>query len=495
MMIFFNCLKKFSLGLLFISVLATWTIAQTAEYNYQFRPNTWMKNNTLQVATSNETNRLQQTIALPAVTESINFNPVRVFEEQLPFFSLPFELTNLSSFTTIVVYQPITAEKEQVIWSTNNGLKSKMLTTHRVSNAKNGWLTFSDEVKNIPVINTSIQYFNKNAFNLEKPEFTLGKSNAQKEDLAAFEGKIAEFIVFNRSINPKEQLVIESYLALKYGITLPSSDYRNAKGELLWSNEKNIEFSNHIAGIGRDDVMQLLQKQSTSTAESHSIIIGAGQLQSSNTDNTYPLNEGDFLIWGNNNAAPAWEEVESEKPNNCTFLQRKWLMTTTGQTANSIPTSIQWDVSDLNIPTNHQISLVIDRNGQNEFSDNSTFILSSERTDTDLITFQNVQWDIDGSGNDHFTFAISPIYPVITEFFEVSPNPSQGAITIAVELQQAADVEVNIFDIQGRKLQETLKGKKQNVYSFQSQINSPGVYLVELKTENEKWSKEIIISQ
>ena len=112
-------------------------------------------------------------------------------------------------------------------------------------------------------------------------------------------GSIAEFIVYETILKDKDIAKIESYLALKYGITLEKS-YMNSLGDIIWDRKKDEIFSNNIAGIGRDDQATLYQKQGTSSSTTDELTIGINKIASSNSANKSVLNNKDFLIWGDN---------------------------------------------------------------------------------------------------------------------------------------------------------------------------------------------------
>jgi hypothetical protein len=90
----------------------------------------------------------------------------------------------------------------------------------------------------------------------------IGKSFT---NVANFSGQIPEVIVYRKALNDKEKWRVESYLALKYGITLqPEVNYYTSKNEIFWHKENNGFFKNRIFGIGRDSNSSLYQRQSKS---------------------------------------------------------------------------------------------------------------------------------------------------------------------------------------------------------------------------------------
>lgn len=72
-----------------------------------------------------------------------------------------------------------------------------------------------------------------------------------------------ELIVYPRYLRDNERLRVESYLALKYGITL-DGDYYSASGKKIWSD---ASYHNRVTGYGRDIRSSFNQLQSTTAYE------------------------------------------------------------------------------------------------------------------------------------------------------------------------------------------------------------------------------------
>lgn len=136
--------------------------------------------------------------------------------------------------------------------------------------------------------------------------FWIGRSQAFN---GSFNGRIAEAITYSaRKNDASERRRIESYLAIKYGITLGtngvSMDYQNSDGNVIWNQNNNIGYNFNIAGIGRDDLADLTQKQSRSSNSAAEVAIGLGEVATTNTANTNTFSvDKAFLVWGSNNAA------------------------------------------------------------------------------------------------------------------------------------------------------------------------------------------------
>ncbi len=147
----------------------------------------------------------------------------------------------------------------------------------------------------------------------------------------SFDGRIAEIITYDSRKNDtdltQERNRIQSYLAVKYGITLgvngTSQDYVDSDGTVIWdvntATPSEDVFNYDIAGIGRDDASELLQKQSRSVnnaTSTHShpnlndtyrsqgvLTMGLTDVYDTNHDNisnnTTNFADKQFLMWGN----------------------------------------------------------------------------------------------------------------------------------------------------------------------------------------------------
>ncbi|WP_341216490.1 LamG-like jellyroll fold domain-containing protein, partial [uncultured Wocania sp.] len=122
-------------------------------------------------------------------------------------------------------------------------------------------------------------------------------------------GRVAEVFTFSERLSDADRQKVESYLAVKYGITLGAStevqkDYINSFDTKVWDITANSGYNYHVAGIGRDSISDLNQKQSKTINMLNEVCIGLGGLFTTNSANPNEFKkDGDFLVWGNNNAS------------------------------------------------------------------------------------------------------------------------------------------------------------------------------------------------
>ncbi|WP_303317066.1 LamG-like jellyroll fold domain-containing protein [Flavivirga abyssicola] len=171
-------------------------------------------------------------------------------------------------------------------------------------------------------------------------------------------GRIAEIFTFAERVTDADRQKIESYLAIKYGITLGGSteaqkDYINSFDTKVWDIVANAGYNYDVAGIGRDSISDLNQKQSKTLNILNDVCIGLGGLFSTNSANANEFKEdGDFLVWGNNNGPFTGTDtntvtIASGITTSLTRIDRKWKIIESNEDVNgdveivyvSIPTA------------------------------------------------------------------------------------------------------------------------------------------------------------
>lgn len=128
---------------------------------------------------------------------------------------------------------------------------------------------------------------------------SIGATNAPAQyNWSGLNAEVAEIILYD-TITSADAAKIETYLAVKYGITL-DHDYIGTDGTLLWSKTANSAYHHNVAGLGKDILEELDQKQSRSINKDTQVAIGLGGLAEANSGNTAALADKQYLIWGDN---------------------------------------------------------------------------------------------------------------------------------------------------------------------------------------------------
>ncbi len=145
---------------------------------------------------------------------------------------------------------------------------------------------------------------------------------------------IPEFFSFNRPLGVSEINRIESYLALKYGLTLGTAvSYHSSgtatPGTIVWDGATG--FSNRIFGLGRDSVTSLDQRVAKSQEPDAVLTITTANPDGSDTANFTSANsksrtqlvaDGQYLVLGDNGKPLTLDSTQR--------LQRVWRAQSTG---------------------------------------------------------------------------------------------------------------------------------------------------------------------
>lgn len=205
-----------------------------------------------------------------------------------------------------------------------------------------------------------------------------------------FNGQISEIISFSVRPTDTEHQQIQSYLAVKYGITIDqtsATNYLAADGGTVWDATVNATYNNDIAGIGRDDNSCLNQKQSRSENTGSIVTMGLGDIAASNGANSNSFASDDaFLIWGNDGASAAQANVVAYAEDVVTErMLRIWRADENAATVGA--TDIQFDLTGLGYSGSlSDYSLIIsDAAGLT-----SPTIIPASSFTSDVVTFSNV---------------------------------------------------------------------------------------------------------
>jgi hypothetical protein len=217
-----------------------------------------------------------------------------------------------------------------------------------------------------------------------------------------FNGQIAEIISYSARPTDVQHNRIQSYLAIKYGITLSQNtaqNYVNSTGTTIWNATTNATYNRDIAGIGRDDGSCLRQRQSRSSNAGTIVTIGNGGIFSNNTTNPNSFAaDNSFLVWGNDAASATFAGrnlVDVPPLSSVTErMSRKWKVQESGTVGN---TTVSFDLAglgyDLSSGSNFQLMI-----SPNSTIANATTIVGGTLVGT-VITFQNINFN----NGDFFT--------------------------------------------------------------------------------------------
>lgn len=182
--------------------------------------------------------------------------------------------------------------------------------------------------------------------------------NANWQNFDAFRGYTPELLVFDRQLTPNEYNVYQSYLAIKYGVSLDTS-YVSPSGQVLWdsNNDLNKVYKNRITGYGREEAIGLNQKASTTSYEELPCYSDSSLYDSFDQNNSYGkssssrllvvgcqpgnvMNDGEYVLFGDNGAPIS--TVDSLVAGFKAAMPRKWLVRVTPTPKSAIDSIMTW---------------------------------------------------------------------------------------------------------------------------------------------------------
>lgn len=175
-------------------------------------------------------------------------------------------------------------------------------------------------------------------------------------NVSRFNGYMAEVIIYNQVLNGAQRIIVNNYLAAKYGTSLGSLD--------LYAQDlaANGNFDFDVAGIGR-----------TTTTNTHLTARGTGIVEITGSTSA-GLDQNEFLFWGHNNGVlGTWNEFDRPAT-----IQGRWgrtwrvsEVTTAGAATDVGAVNIVFDLSGLGNVNPDHLRLLVDSDNNNAFGNNT----------------------------------------------------------------------------------------------------------------------------
>jgi hypothetical protein len=196
---------------------------------------------------------------------------------------------------------------------------------------------------------------------LQKPGSTLNPDAGANHDFAGYS---PEVIAYDRALTPLERRRVESYLALKYGITLDVS-YIGSDGSLVWDADANRAYGNRIAAYGHDDVSGWNSNRGVTSYEeaprfatdtcrfNDSFDAGDSysgssryRLMSIGTQEAGMLSNGEQVMWGDNGMPVATNDTLTDGTH---LMQRRWMVASNIAPSRKDEPRLQWNGAGIKV--------------------------------------------------------------------------------------------------------------------------------------------------
>ena len=220
--------------------------------------------------------------------------------------------------------------------------------------------------------------------NLSSADYNIGRSPDGTYPFY-YDWKVAEIINYSSSLSDADRQKIESYLALKYGITLNNwnQDYISSNWTtLFWSSSLAWIYTNDIFWIARDDTSSLSQIKSKSVNNDSVLTLEAVSEGTNISPSFVDMADLESLSISNNGLWNTWKQIWT--PSWYYILERVWLAQENWEvwTVNLDfdVANTDFDIPELSIWTNYYF--IYDSNNNDDLSDETPVVMT------------NTTWDI-----------------------------------------------------------------------------------------------------
>lgn len=404
---------------------------------------------------------------------SYNFNSARLLSngQSIVFDSIPY----YDEYTVIVVYHSMGEESEMPVWqlSFNDSVRCGLTTRNILHNQTS--IQYSSDNRPGPIINTLQQTAPDGLDSTQSHcRLTLGSTTEQSTHI-----KVAEIMYFEGK--PAMGLLrrVQSYLAIKYGVTLGPINYTDGYGNIVWRYKDNMPFHNRIIGVGTDSTYNLVQPKSISECDSSIITLYADSLI-----------EGRFCLLGDNGGALAYA---TDSLLGIEYLYRMWKVNQALGT--NVWDTIRYGIAiDTTLLPGNSDSLVLMVGDEYYYPDSITdgklyynnIIFGSDSTFIALARGAFL-WNMTNTKSKQSSATTNDLAGITTQVY---PNPTNGRYTI--DVSGAEEVTVKIHNTLGKEVM-TYHDKEKYHYTFSGTLPNNNVYYVTITTEQGSQTMKLIV--
>lgn len=490
------------------------------------KPEIWLKPDSIVGNSLFYTNHGTRHIAVnftgsrPNSLDSLNHNTIYVLNSNVNPVSLDMGSLRGKNLQVILAYKPDTINSTCGLFEIKNDTTLVVGLTNKKVLQRHSQNTYSDTLFLGGAINTTSMFLAQPMMPNINRIMSLGKCAEH-----FFSGGIGDVLIFNKRTSAETKQHFETYLALKYGITLLDGDYMHLK-DTLWSRTDFTNYYHAIAGLGKDSLTGLNQCIATSSSGD---VVTLGLENYDYSSNLAGLEEATYLIWGHNGADLNVNSIVQINNDSIHLnLIREWLIRPYAIEDSSRTFWLRFDATTFPGLSNPLLKI------HRKIDEAPLYKVSDSIDLLGRYYFKNLIWDTDHSGFDKFSFVFPTSQITSTsnslvsnpflleserasdlshdeylrqadyltktgkqsiinhESLHVYPVPSQSTVNAEVIVNDEDLVEVYLFNQLGAKISHlSLKGNKR--YLLAPITLTPGLYIMVLHTKAGTITKQIII--
>lgn len=195
-------------------------------------------------------------------------------------------------------------------------------------------------------------------------------------------GSIAEVIGYTATLSTTDREKVQSYLAIKYGITA-GHDYVASDGTTLWDAGANSTYHNDVIGIARDDESSLNQKQTTADILSFAL----GGLAADNASNANTFSSDLSVLMLGHDTGGLTESPITISATTGQILGRTWLAEETNESGTL---EVQFDLTGLTITGTEAQDFYLVLDTDSDPTNGSRQLIRASSFASDIATFTSV---------------------------------------------------------------------------------------------------------
>ncbi|MCS7004605.1 MAG: LamG domain-containing protein [Cytophagales bacterium] len=244
----------------------------------------------------------------------------------------------------------------------------------------------------------------------------------------SFYGHIAEILVYDSGLTLTNTRQINSYLALKYGITL-SHNYLSYNNNIVYTTA--APYNQNIVGLAREDSMNLLQKQSRTLDDSFRVYLAS--LATYNSSNTGSFSsDKQYLVIGSDNGKLHSTSMSEIPLGIFSRIGREWKVTNTNFNG-TFSISITLDNHAITSVTASHLRLLVDDDGN--FSNANVYSTADGITisySAPVVTIGNISNSIiPMNSTRYFTIgSVSPFTPLPVSLLKFDASLQNNKATV-----------------------------------------------------------------
>lgn len=391
-------------------------------------------------------------------------------------------ITLPGSYTMMMVYQSLQPDTTQQLWKLNRiDDRYYSIGTHAISTDESCTSLGNNKHVSTPCIYTLQHTIKSDTSYHDITQLYIGADNEQNPSHIL----LYEAAYFDYRLPLFQSLMFQTYLAIKYGITLDGVSYISSTSDTLWNAKADKEFYHRIHGIGNNSFYNHISLQSTSLEDSIISICSSDTLPPDN-----------YILIGDNDAELSWQHYECDT----VLSQRIWKMNTIGEVKNSIQIKIR--LSDLQADCSDTLFLALLDQDNNIIQ---TICPDSIIGDFYCYTFLPYNGTcFSFGGNTEYQLPLNKskrkemvqdIDTDILDYVDITPNPTDGDFIATINLAEEKSLSVIIQDVSGKVIHyQTLKNIKD--YIYKDRINNSGIYIITFRDSHRNIiaTKELIVN-